>query len=169
MHCITCITRQGLGSNAASSRVFISYSTPPSCSGSRDKCILDGASRRPVAAIETARAVARYMFAYSSHSCIHSVGTAHLKTLVKESVHRAYPHAQAACPNIPAVSFPAAIHDMNRKQQPKHEQYCEDDWNEVSQIDSEAYWVSKVTLAYCYSKQPQITAIAVTAYQPAAS
>eukprot|EP00878_Enallax_costatus_P032607 GHUV01035850.1.p1 GENE.GHUV01035850.1~~GHUV01035850.1.p1 ORF type:complete len:199 (+),score=49.72 GHUV01035850.1:201-797(+) len=33
---------------------------------------------------------------------------------------------------------------MNRKQQPKHGQYCEDDWNDVSQIDSEAYWVSKV-------------------------
>jgi hypothetical protein len=33
---------------------------------------------------------------------------------------------------------------MNRKQQPKQEQYCEDDWNDVSTIDSEAYWVSKV-------------------------
>lgn len=38
----------------------------------------------------------------------------------------------------------AAIHDMNRKQQPKQEQYCEEDWNSVSTIDTEAYWVSKV-------------------------
>jgi nucleoside-diphosphate-sugar epimerase len=42
------------------------------------------------------------------------------------------------------TSSVCAIHDMNRKQQPKHEQFCEEDWNEVSQIDSEAYWVSKV-------------------------
>lgn len=33
---------------------------------------------------------------------------------------------------------------MNRKQQPKQEQYCEEDWNSVSTIDAEAYWVSKV-------------------------
>jgi hypothetical protein len=33
---------------------------------------------------------------------------------------------------------------MGRKQQPKHEQYCEEDWNEVSQMPAEAYWVSKV-------------------------
>jgi hypothetical protein len=33
---------------------------------------------------------------------------------------------------------------MNRKQQPKQEQFCEEDWNNVSTIDSEAYWVSKV-------------------------
>lgn len=38
----------------------------------------------------------------------------------------------------------AAIHDMNRKQQPKQEQYCEEDWNSVSTIEAEAYWVSKV-------------------------
>jgi hypothetical protein len=41
--------------------------------------------------------------------------------------------------------YPAAIHDMNRKQQPKQEQYCEEDWNEVSQVPDEAYWVSKVS------------------------
>jgi hypothetical protein len=40
--------------------------------------------------------------------------------------------------------FLAAIHDMGRKQQPKHEQYCEEDWNEESQMPAEAYWVSKV-------------------------
>ncbi|KAF6264964.1 hypothetical protein COO60DRAFT_1185676 [Scenedesmus sp. NREL 46B-D3] len=41
-------------------------------------------------------------------------------------------------------SCTSAIHDMGRKQQPKHEQYCEEDWNEVSQMPAEAYWVSKV-------------------------
>jgi len=40
--------------------------------------------------------------------------------------------------------YPAAIHDMNRKQQPQQEQYCEVDWNNISTIDTEAYWVSKV-------------------------
>lgn len=34
---------------------------------------------------------------------------------------------------------------MNRKQQPKQDRYCEEDWNNVSNIESEAYWVSKVS------------------------
>jgi hypothetical protein len=33
---------------------------------------------------------------------------------------------------------------MNRAQAPQQEQYCEADWNGVSTIDKEAYWVSKV-------------------------
>jgi len=35
---------------------------------------------------------------------------------------------------------------MNRKQQAKHGVHCEEDWNDVSTIDTEAYWVSKVGL-----------------------
>lgn len=34
---------------------------------------------------------------------------------------------------------------MNRKQQPQQERYCEEDWNNISAIDTEAYWVSKVS------------------------
>eukprot|EP00775_Hariotina_reticulata_P006026 gene6026-6264_t len=33
---------------------------------------------------------------------------------------------------------------MNRQQPAKHGVHCEEDWNEVSTIDKEAYWVSKV-------------------------
>jgi hypothetical protein len=44
---------------------------------------------------------------------------------------------------------------MNRKQQPKQEQYCEDDWNNVSTIDSEAYWVSKVRSTPCKTASVQ--------------
>ncbi|WIA11508.1 hypothetical protein OEZ85_011621 [Tetradesmus obliquus] len=57
---------------------------------------------------------------------------------------------EAAAKQKPAVkrvvvtSSVCAIHDMNRKQQPKHEQFCEEDWNETSQMPGEAYWVSKV-------------------------
>lgn len=70
---------------------------------------------------------------------------------------QAKPHQAATWPQHllpqPAASLtrahvsallPAAIHDMNRKQQPKHEQFCEEDWNETSQMPGEAYWVSKV-------------------------
>lgn len=45
---------------------------------------------------------------------------------------------------VVVTSSVCAIHDMGRKQQPKQEQYSEEDWNEVSQMPAEAYWVSKV-------------------------
>ncbi|KAF8070868.1 TKPR1 [Scenedesmus sp. PABB004] len=60
---------------------------------------------------------------------------------------RAVLTAAAAVPGLRRVvvtSSVCAIHDMNRKQPPKGAAYCEDDWNEVSTLESEAYWVSKV-------------------------
>jgi hypothetical protein len=69
------------------------------------------------------------------------------------AIWRCSSHAPAALPppqhTCPAhhpthATLATAIHDMNRKQVPQAEQYCEADWNSVSTIEDEAYWVSKV-------------------------
>eukprot|EP00879_Flechtneria_rotunda_P021795 GHRR01022982.1.p1 GENE.GHRR01022982.1~~GHRR01022982.1.p1 ORF type:complete len:315 (+),score=84.34 GHRR01022982.1:492-1436(+) len=98
-------------------------------------------------ALDTALAGSEYVFHVASP--FRFDGDPNLD-IVQPAVRGTQTLLEAAAKHKPSVkrvivtSSVCAIHDMNRKQQPKHEQYCEEDWNEVSTIDTEAYWVSKV-------------------------